>query len=167
MTNTRRKVMIRYHTELDATIKEILISEDDTPKSVLLKLKAQPNFFIADEGRHPFGNEDSMFGYCTFVANPPVQLLHQSALISRKARVQTPKKDHRFAIELRCGDEKTVSARGILLTYAKALAMVHRKSMPATETFRRQDLPRINRNWRMGHCTSTEPNDDESANGIS
>jgi hypothetical protein len=121
MTNRRREVVMRYRTEHDATVKGGSISEDDTPKSILLKLKAQPNFRIADEGRHPFGNDDSLFGYCTFTVNPPVMLLHASALTSDKDRVKTPKKDHRIATELRCGDSKTTFARGVHPTYAKAV----------------------------------------------
>jgi hypothetical protein len=86
MTNRRTEVLMRYHTEHDRTIKEIPISEDDTPSSVLLKLREESNFHIADEGGHPFAADDNLFGYCTFASNPPLQLLHGSAL---------PKKDHR------------------------------------------------------------------------
>jgi hypothetical protein len=65
--------------------------------------------------------DDNLFGYCTFAANPPLKLLHGSALTTRKSRVKTQKKDHRIAIELRCNDAKTTFARGVIPTHAKAV----------------------------------------------
>jgi hypothetical protein len=122
MSNMRRGVMMRYRTERDPSIKEIPISEDDTPSSVVLKLKAGSNFHITDDGDHPFAMDDNLFGYGTFAANPPLKLLHGSALLTRKTRAPTQKKDHRIATEIRLGDEKTTFARGVQPTYAKALS---------------------------------------------
>jgi hypothetical protein len=61
MTNRRKEVTLRYRTEHDAEIKEVHISENDTPHSVLLKLKAASNFHIADDGGHPFEMDDNLF----------------------------------------------------------------------------------------------------------
>jgi hypothetical protein len=116
MTNKRKEVTMRYHTELDPTIKEVSITEDDTPKMILAKLSLKDNFFITDSNGNPFGNDDSLFGYCTLQENPPVQGLHGSALRTRKARVLTPKKDNRIKTEIRMGDERTVFARGVQTT---------------------------------------------------
>jgi hypothetical protein len=63
---------MRYRTEHDKTIKEVVISEDDTPQSVLLKIKAGYNFHLSDDKGHPFAMDDNLFGYCTFAANPPL-----------------------------------------------------------------------------------------------
>jgi hypothetical protein len=122
MTNRRKEVLLRYHTELDQTIKEVSITEDDTPKMILMKLNLKDNYFITDHNGNPFGVDDSLFGYCTFQSNPPVQVLHGSALRTRKARVAIPKKDNRTATEIRLGDEHTSFARGVQTTYAKLLA---------------------------------------------
>jgi hypothetical protein len=122
MTNRRKEVLMRYHTELDPTIKEVSFTEDDTPKMILAKLNLKDNFFITDSNGNPFGNDDSLFGYCTLRENPPVQVLHGSALRTRKARVLTPKKDNRVKTEIRMGDERTIFARGVQSTDAQALA---------------------------------------------
>jgi hypothetical protein len=95
----------------------VQISEDDTPHAVLLKLKAGANFHIADDSNRPFAMDDNLFGCCTFASNPPVKLLHHSALISTKTRVQTKKKDNRIALEVCLGDSRTTFARGIQASY--------------------------------------------------
>jgi hypothetical protein len=107
MTNRRREAMMRYCTEHDKEIKEVPISEDDMPASVLLKLNAGSNFHITDDKGRPFAMNDNLVGYCTFEANPPLKLLHGSALTTRKTREPTKKKDNRIVTEIRCGDEKT------------------------------------------------------------
>jgi hypothetical protein len=122
MTNRRKEILLRYCTERDRTIKEVPISEDDTPQSVLLKLKAESNFHLTDEGGHPFAMDDWLFGYCSFAANPTLKLLHGSALMARKTRTKSVKKDNRIATELRFRDEKAVFARGVQPSYAKATA---------------------------------------------
>jgi hypothetical protein len=114
--------MLRYHTEHDRTIKEVPISEDDTPKPVLLRLKAESNFHLMDESGHPFAMDDYLFGYCTFAANSPLKVLHGSALMTRKTRKESPKKDNRIATEFRFRDEKAVFAREVQPTYAMATA---------------------------------------------
>jgi ribonuclease HI len=121
MTNRRKEVMMRYCTEHDRTIKEVSISEDDTPASVLLKLRAESNFHITDDKGRPFAMDDNLFGYCTSAANPPLKLLHGSALATKKTREPTKKKDNRIVTEIRCGDEKTTFARGLQPNYAKAV----------------------------------------------
>jgi hypothetical protein len=122
MTNRRKEIVMRYCTERDRTIKEVPISEDDTQQTVLLRIRPEANFHLADEGGHPFAMNDNLFGYCTFAANPPLRLLPGSALMTRKTRVPTPKKDNRIATEIRLGDEKTTFARGVQQNYVKALA---------------------------------------------
>jgi hypothetical protein len=124
MTDRGEEVTLRYQVRGETEIKKILINENDTPHSILLRLKAETNFHIADDGGHPFEMDDNLFGYCTFAANPPVKVLHGSALLSRKCRVRTPKKDNRIALEVRLGDDKTTFARGIQASYAKVLSDV-------------------------------------------
>jgi ribonuclease HI len=51
MTNRKKEVIMRYHTELDSTIKELPISEDDTPATALIKLKVGQNFHLVDNHR--------------------------------------------------------------------------------------------------------------------
>jgi hypothetical protein len=92
MTNRRKEVSLRYSTELDPEIKEVKISEDDTPKMIVEKLGLKGSWFVADVTRHPFGENDSLFRYATFLGNAPVMILHASALASQKFRPLTPKK---------------------------------------------------------------------------
>jgi hypothetical protein len=121
MTDRRKEVLLRYCTEQDSSIREIPISEDDTPQSVLLKLRAEANSHLTDEGGHPFAMDDNLFGYVTFAANPPLKLLRASALMTRKTRISTKKKDNRTATEIRLGDENTVFIRGVQPNYTKVL----------------------------------------------
>jgi hypothetical protein len=113
MTKKKKTVTMRYHTELDPSIKEILITEDDTPKMILAKLNLKGNFLITDSNGNPFANEDSLFGYGTFERNPPVQVLHGSALRTRKARELTKKKDNRIKTIIAMGDERMTFERGV------------------------------------------------------
>jgi hypothetical protein len=106
---------------LDPSIKEVSITEDDTPKMILEKLGLKENFHITDSNGNPFDNGDSLFGYCTIEGNPPVQVLHGSALRTRKARVLAPKKDNRIRQIIAMGDERMVFERGVQPTYALAL----------------------------------------------
>jgi hypothetical protein len=39
MTNKRNSITFRYYTELDPSVKEIQISEDDTPKMILTNFR--------------------------------------------------------------------------------------------------------------------------------
>jgi hypothetical protein len=79
MTNRRKEIPMRYSAGADRETKEIPISEDDTPRAILLRLKAASNFYLADADGRPFDMEDWIFGYCSFAVNPPLQLLHGSA----------------------------------------------------------------------------------------
>jgi hypothetical protein len=65
----------------------------------------------------PLGMEDYPFGYVSSVVNPPLQLLHGSAL-KGKVRELTPRKDNRIAVETRFKDEKHTFIRGAHPTYA-------------------------------------------------
>jgi hypothetical protein len=121
MTNARKEATLRYTTEREPGIKEVQIGENDTPHSVLLKIKAPQNFHFTDDGGHLFALEDNLFGYCTVATNPPLKLLHGSALLTRKTRALTPKKDNRICVEVQIGDDKTTFARGLQKTYAKIL----------------------------------------------
>jgi hypothetical protein len=120
MTNRRKEIPMRYSSGADRAINEISISEDDTVRAVLLRLKPGSNFHLADVNDKPFGIDDYPFGYVSIAANPPLQILHGSALKGKK-RDPTPKKDNRIATEIRFRDLKTVFARGVQPTYAKAL----------------------------------------------
>jgi hypothetical protein len=122
MTNRKKEVIMRYHTELDPTIKELPISEDETPATALLKLKVGQNFHLVDNHRVLFAANDSLFGYCSVIENPPIELIHGSVPHSRKARELTKKKDGRIKLEIRYGDERAIFARGVQKTYAKVAA---------------------------------------------
>jgi hypothetical protein len=121
MTNGKKTVQLRYHTGLDPSIKEVTIMEDDTPKIVLAKLNLKDNFFITDSNGNPFADEDSLFGYCTFERNPPVQVLHGSALRTRKTRELTKEKDNRTKTIIAMGDKGMTFERGVQTTYTQAL----------------------------------------------
>jgi hypothetical protein len=121
MTNKRKQTTLRYLLDKETDPKEITIFEDDTPGTILARLKPGTNFFITDENKNVFASNDSLFGYCTFAVNPPVKVLHQSALRSLKPRALTKKKDNRMAVEIHLGDGSTTFARGAHKTYAKLL----------------------------------------------
>jgi hypothetical protein len=72
MTNRRKEILMRYSGGADNEIKEIPISEDDTPRSVLTRIKAGGNFHLTDVEGHPFAMDDCLFGYCSFATNPPL-----------------------------------------------------------------------------------------------
>jgi hypothetical protein len=74
---------------------------------------------FGDSNGYPFGGNDSLFGYCTFEGNPPVKILHGSALTSAKFRTVTPKKDNRMKNIVVFEGERAVSAREMHRTYAK------------------------------------------------
>jgi hypothetical protein len=122
MTNRKKEVIMRYHTELDPTIKELQISEDETPATALIKLKVGQNFHLVDQHRVLFAANDSLFGYCSVIENPPLELIHGSVPHSRKARELTKKKDGRIKLEIRYGGERAIFARGLQKTYAKVAA---------------------------------------------
>jgi hypothetical protein len=71
MTNRRKEIPMRYSSGTDRAINEILISEADTVKVILLRLKAGSNFHLADVNGKPFGIDDCPFGYVSVAANPP------------------------------------------------------------------------------------------------
>jgi hypothetical protein len=105
---------------VDSEIKEVPISEDDTVRIILSRIKAKSNFHLTDVNNKPFGMDDYPFGYVSTAANPPLQILHGSALRGKK-RDTTPRKDNRIAKEVRFRDVKAVFARDAIPSYAKAL----------------------------------------------
>jgi hypothetical protein len=113
---------MRYSSGADGEIKETPITEDDTPRSVLLRLKAGSNFSIADSDGRPFAMEDSLFGYCSFAVNPPVQLLHGSALATKKTSNPSQRKDNHIALQVNFKEGKAVFQREAQPKYAKAMA---------------------------------------------
>jgi ribonuclease HI len=71
MTNRRKEISMRCSSGADGEIKEVPISEDDTVKIILLRIKAGSNFHLADNNDKPFGVDDCPFGYVSTAANPP------------------------------------------------------------------------------------------------
>jgi hypothetical protein len=124
MTNKKKEAIFRYHTELDRTIKEMRISEDDTPATIILKLKFGSNFHLVDSEGILFAPEDNMFGYCSRIGSPPVQVLHGSALHTRKTRQVSPKKDGRIGVEVRLEDNRMEYNRNDASSYARIFADV-------------------------------------------
>jgi hypothetical protein len=111
MTNRQKEITMRYSGEGDREIKDITITETDTVRVILSRLKAKSNFHLADVSGKPFAMEDFPFGYVSAAVNPPLQLLHGSAL-KGKTRDPTPRKDNRIAVEVRIKDEKHAFIRG-------------------------------------------------------
>jgi hypothetical protein len=120
MTNRQKEITMRYSVETDREIKEVTITETDTVRVILSHLKAKSNFHLADVTGKPFGMEDFPFGYVSSAINPPLQLLHGSAL-KGKVRDPTPRKDNRIAVETKFKDEKYTFIRGAHPTYAMIL----------------------------------------------
>jgi predicted metalloprotease len=71
MTNRRKEIAMRYSSGEDRAIKEVMISEDDTARAILLRLKAGSNFHLADVNEKSFGADEHLFGYVPVAANPP------------------------------------------------------------------------------------------------
>jgi hypothetical protein len=120
---------------VDSEIKEVPISEDDTVRIILSRIKAKCNFHLTDVNNKPFGMDDYPFGYVSTAAKPPLKLLHGSVPMGKK-RDPTPRKDNRMAIEVRFNDVKAVYARnaqGSPMTYAQILsetAAAHSPTIP-------------------------------------
>jgi hypothetical protein len=120
MTNRPKEITMRYSGETDREIKEVTISETDTVRVILSRLKAKSNFHLADSEDKPFGIEDVPFGYVSIPSSPPLRLLHGSALRG-KVREATIRKDNRIVVEARFRDGKAVFPRGVQPTYATVL----------------------------------------------
>jgi hypothetical protein len=120
MTNRKREVPLRYTLGRDAEVKEVLISETDTPRAVVSRLK-QDGFQIVDPAGNPFSQEDSLFGYATMRGALPVKILHGSAMRTTKARVKTPRQDNRAKVEIKFDHKRFEFARGLYPTYQKLL----------------------------------------------
>jgi hypothetical protein len=120
MTNKQKEVMMRYSGETDREIKEIPITETDTVRVILSRLKTKSNFHLADHNGKPFGIEDYPFGYVSVPSNPPLQVLHGSDLHG-KVREQTQRKDGRIGLEVNFEGNRAVFVRGIAPTYTKVL----------------------------------------------
>jgi hypothetical protein len=124
MTNRRKEIPMRYSCDPDGEIKEILISEDDSVRIILSRLKAKSNFHLTDHASRHFGADDYTFGYVSTPGNPPLKLLHGSSQMGKK-REPTPRKDNRQAIEVTYEGAKSVYSRsteGTPATYARLLA---------------------------------------------
>jgi hypothetical protein len=120
MTNRPKEITMRYTGETDREIKEVTISETDTVRVILSRLKAKSNFHLADSEDKPFGIEDMPFGYVSIPSSPPLKLLHGSALRG-KVREATMRKDNRIAVQVNFRDGKSVYPRGVQPSYAAVL----------------------------------------------
>jgi hypothetical protein len=121
MTNSQKEIMMRYSSGPDKEINEIAISESDTIRVILMRLKAKENFHLTDESGRPFRMEDFPFGYVSIAPSQPLQLSHGSAL-KGKARDPTPRRDRRIAVEVTFGkDKKLTFVRGAHKTYIAIL----------------------------------------------
>jgi hypothetical protein len=120
MTNRPKEITMRYSGKTDREIKEVTISETDTVRVILSRLKAKSNFHLADSEDKPFGIEDIPFGYVSIPSSPPLKLLHGSALRG-KVRESTPRKDNRIAVEVHFEGNKAVFPRGVQPTYTTIL----------------------------------------------
>jgi hypothetical protein len=120
MTNRSKEVEMQYLEEGSGEIKTVPISETDTVRVILLRLKAKGNFHLTDAEGKPFKIENVPFGYVSNPATPPLKLLHGSALRG-KPREDTPRKDGRIAVEVNFEDDGSVYPRGIQATYTSIL----------------------------------------------
>jgi hypothetical protein len=121
MTNRQKEITMRYSSGPDREIKEMRISESDTIRVILMRLKAKGNMHLTDEAGRLFQMEDCPFGYVSIPADPPLQLLHGSAL-KGKPRDPTPRVDRRIAVEVTFGkDRKLVFIRGAHRSYVAIL----------------------------------------------
>jgi hypothetical protein len=105
MTNRRKEAVLRYQIGDEPEVLEMKVSEIDTPPQIILRSGKQGNFHVADQSGTPFAKDDNIFGYATNEINPPVKILHGSALRTRKPRLPTPKKDGRMKVETRFGGD--------------------------------------------------------------
>jgi hypothetical protein len=99
MTNSRKQVPLRYRIEDEAEVREIQICQEDTPKSVLTRLKQLDNYFILDPENRRFETDDKLFAFATTKGVQPVRIRHGVRLSSIKARVRLDLRDNREKVE--------------------------------------------------------------------
>jgi hypothetical protein len=98
MTNKRKEVELRYKTNENPEVKEMVIYEEDTPQSVIERSGRKGNVFVVDSMGNPFGKTDGLFRYATGREAPPVTIMHGSGMSTMKNRNPTVNKDNRIGI---------------------------------------------------------------------
>jgi hypothetical protein len=121
MTNKRKEVELRYMFEHDTEAKEVLISEDDTPKMITTKVGKKENFHVVDPRGNPSGQDDSLFGHATMSGALPVRIVHGSALRTNKTRVKSARKDNRAKMVIKSKEEKQEFDRPVYPTHRRSL----------------------------------------------
>jgi hypothetical protein len=71
MTNKKTEVALPYLLEHDSEVKEVMVTEFDTPKMVTMKVIKKENLHVTDPAGSPFGPDDSLFGFATTREAPP------------------------------------------------------------------------------------------------